>query len=569
MKAKKNGINSTPYEESGAIIHSWHQDRLRVALVYPNSYYQGMSNLGLQTVYHLLNQRDDCLCERFFLPSDRTGRPQSFGSIESGRRMRDFDVVAFSISFENDYLNLPALFALGQIPFLAAERDEQHPLILLGGVCAFINPEPLAPVADIVAVGEAEPILPSLIEVLRQKGLGKSELLVELAQQPGVYVPALYEPRYSPSGLLSGVRIREGAVGAVRRQYLADLDTSESRTFITTDNTEFGGMFLAEVSRGCSHGCRFCAAGYVYQPLRERSLPHLVKQVEDGLCERQRIGLVAAAVADYSAIGELQQAIRDRGGAISVASLRLDALTGEDVRRLSESGHKTVAIAPEAGSQRLRDLINKGIDEQQILSAVSLLAEGGITNLKLYFLIGLPTETDDDIHDLIALAARVTSIWLEAGRARGRVGTVTLSVNPFIPKPFTPLQWAPMATEKSLKKTIRLLQAGIAKIPNARLNHESVRAAVLQAFLTRGDRRIAPLLSELAGGGNLKQLAKKQGIDVDFYVTRERGKEELFPWEIIDQGIPRAYLWQEYQRAVAGQLTPPCRPGCKRCGLCG
>ena len=571
MATKKHykAITSSPLE-TGVLTHSWREQRLRVALIYPNSYHSGMSNLGFQTVYQLLNQRDDCLCERFFLPDRHPGQGASSQllSLESGQPLRAFDLLALSVSFENDYLNLPLIFAAGEIPWLAEQRTEQDPLVLLGGVCAFINPEPLAPVVDVVAVGEAEPLLPGLLAVLSKTALGRQEQLAELAQLPGIYLPGLYQPHYAEDGTVAEVTRSAAAPARVRRQYLADLDLSPSRNFIQTEATEFGDMALTEISRGCSRGCRFCAAGYVYQPPRERGLENLLEQVEQGLCERRRIGLVAAAVADHSAITQLQQGILDRGGQVSVASLRLDALTATEVEQLRESGHKTVAIAPEAGSQRLRDFINKGIDEEQILHAVELLANGGIINLKLYFLIGLPTESVADIDAIITLTGRINDLWREAGRARGRLGSVILSVNPFIPKPFTPLQWAGMAGEKELKKKLRHLQSGIARIHNTRLNHESIRAAVLQAFLSRGDRRVAALLPALAQGMKLKPACQQAGLDSDFYVTRERGEAELFPWEILDQGVRRSYLWQEYQRARQGLLTPPCRPGCRRCGIC-
>lgn len=540
--------------ESGVVVKDWTR-RYRVALIYPNSYHQGMSNLGLLTVYHLINQREDCLCERFFLPDPadlaehrKSGYP--LVSYESERPLTDFDLVALSISFENDYLNLPTIFELGGIPLFASERVDVHPLVLLGGVCAFLNPEPLAEIVDAVAVGEAEPIFSELFDRLSAGG-EKPELLQQLHDLPGIYLP------HAVSGK------------PVKRQYLADLDRSASRSFIQAEGTEFGDMSLVEVSRGCSRGCRFCAAGYIYLPPRERGLDSLLQQVDVGLCERRKIGLVAAAVADYSQVEELQQGILQRGGGVSVSSLRLDALTTQEVAGLRESGLRTVAIAPEAGSQRLRDLINKGIGEEQILHAVQLLADGDILNLKLYFLIGLPSEAQADLDELLALTEKIRLIWREAGRRRGQMGTVTLSVNPFIPKPFTPFQWAGMEPESSLKKKLRSLHSAIARMPNTELNSESLRAAVLQAFLARGDRLVGALLPQLAAGGNLKQICKKNGLELADYVTREREPDEVFPWEVIDQGFSRDYLWQEYQRALLGKLTPRCAAGCRRCGICG
>lgn len=559
--------------ESGCRANPW-GGRLTVALVYPNTYRHAMSNLGFLTVYHWFNSREDTLCERFFLPDDEdlsehrsTGYP--LFSLESGRFLEDFDLVAFSLSFENDYLNLPVIFELGRLPWRAAERDERHPLLLAGGVCAFLNPEPLADVMDLFAVGEAEPILPDLIPVLQQEQPSRQAWLEKLAQIPGIYVPALYSVHYADDGTPSTYVPRQGAPKQVVRRWLADLDMSPSVSYVLTEETEFGDMYLSEVSRGCSRGCRFCAAGFLYLPPRDRSLEALKAQVDEGLCCRTRIGLVGAAVADHPEASALQRYIVEQGGGVSVSSLRIDALRAEEVTALVAAGHRSVAIAPEAGSQRLRDLVNKGLTQEMILEAVRLLAEGGIPNLKLYFLIGLPTENEADVDELLNLVAEIRAIWLEAGRKRGRLGHLTLSLNPFIPKPFTPLQWAPMAAEKALQNTLRRIRSGVARLANTEMICESLRAAILQAFLARGDRRIASVLPLLAGGRNLKAACREVGLDPAFYVTRERGENEHFPWEVIDNGVRRAYLWEEYQKALAGRATPRCAPGCRRCGVCG
>ncbi len=553
--------------EDGATYHSWKEGRYRIALVYPNGYQQGMGNLGFQTVYHLINQRDDCLCERFFLPDqkDQTSLKPLL-SVESGRPLRDFDLIALSISFENDYLHLPHIFSAGQIPLFANQRGLEYPLVLLGGVCAFINPEPLAAIVDLVAVGEAEPILPPLLDVLQQRVTDRSALFQTLAQLPGIYVPSLYRPEYTAAGVI--YHCTATVPETIKRQYLRQLDNSASRTYVQSESAEFGHMSLIEVSRGCTRGCRFCAAGFVYLPPRERSLDNLLDQVGEGLCQRNRIGLVAAAVADYAQIVPLQQRIIARGGEVSVSSLRLDAIDAEAVALLTQGGHKSVAIAPEAGSQRMRDVINKGLSEDQILSAVRLLDDGGIKHLKLYFLIGLPFEQMADIEAIVALVQTIAAIRRSSGVLRGHIGHLTVSVNPFIPKPFTPFQWAGMESEKALKKKGRFLQSACSRIPNTRFMMESVRLAILQAFLSRGDRRIAAMLPELARGGSLKQICAAAKWPLATELTRERGEGEAFAWEIIDSGVRREYLWNEYQRAAQQRLTPPCVPGCCRCGVC-
>jgi len=530
--------------------------RLNVALVYPNTYHQAMSNLGFLSVHHWLNTQGQARCERFFLPDAgdlaehrRSNTPLL--SLESQRPLYEFDLVAFSLSFENDYLHLPLLFELGRLPYLAADRDASAPLTLVGGVCAFLNPEPFAPLFDLVAVGEAEAILPQLLPALVENTARNPQNLQRLAKLPGIYVPAL--PKGEP----------------VQRQWLDDLDAAECRSFITTADTEFGDMALTEISRGCIRGCRFCAAGFIYRPPRRRSLDAVLQQVDRGFEHRTRHGLVSAAIGDYPQREALQQAILDRGGEVSVASLRIDTLTANDVAALAASGHKTVALAPEAGSQRLRDAINKQIDTEQILQAVRLLAAGGIPNLKLYLLIGLPGETAADLDETLALVEGIRSIWLEAGRARGRLGQIHLSVNPFVPKPFTPLQWAPMATEKTLKAVATRLRNAVGRMPNTTLSVESPRAALLQGLLSRGDRRLAGLLPELADGVRPAEACRRHGIDLDALVHCEYPSDHSFPWDVIDQGTDREVLWREYQNYDLGISTPPCSSGCTRCGVCG
>jgi radical SAM superfamily enzyme YgiQ (UPF0313 family) len=559
--------------ETGCRPNPW-GGRLSVALVYPNTYHQAMSNLGFLSVYHLINSREDALCERFFLPDPedlaehrKTGYP--LFSLESGRHLADFDVIAFSVSFENDYLHLPVIFDLARIPLFSAEREDRYPLILCGGVCAFLNPEPLAEIMDVFAIGEGEVILPSFFAAVTPGDLSRQELLLRLCRVPGLYVPSLYRVDYNENGTLKEYTPEQDAPARVRRQWLSDLDSAASRSFILTQETEFSDMALTEISRGCSRGCRFCAAGFLYLPPRERSLDRLLSQVEEGLCHRERVGLVGAAVSDYTRIGELEGEILARGGKVSVASLRIDSLSAKEVAALKESGHRTVSLAPEAGSQRMRDLINKGLTEHQILRAVRLLAENGILNLKLYFIIGFPLEEEEDIDELLGLTGRIRDVWLAEGKKQGRLGTITLSVNPFIPKPSTPLQWAAMEDAKSLERKMKAIRSAVARLPNTEVIFESPRAAVLQAFLSRGDRRTAHVLPHLAAGKNLKAACRAAGLEPDFYVTRERGEDETLPWEVLDSGVRRNYLWREYQRGLQGKLTPRCAPDCRRCGVCG
>jgi radical SAM superfamily enzyme YgiQ (UPF0313 family) len=345
------------------------------------------------------------------------------------------------------------------------------------------------------------------------------------------------------------------------------LDAFQARTCVATPETEFGDMQLVEVSRGCPRACRFCAAGFIYRPFREHSPAALRRELLNAAAPPGRIGLVAAAVSDYDDLAALGSAILAAGGEVSVSSVRIDAVTPQQVEVLARTGHKTLALAPEAGSQRLRDVVNKGVDEAQILAAVRMVAAGGIPNLKLYFMIGLPGESDDDVAAIGTLTGRIRQVWEEVGRERGKLGRLTLSVNPFVPKPWTPLQWAAMAPVNRLEKKYRLLQRMIGPLANVDLQSESLRSAELQGLLARGDRRCGRLLPLLATGKGLKAACRDAGLDPGFFLSRERGQDELFPWEIIAQGVRREYLRYEYQAALNATPGEVCRPGCRRCGL--
>lgn len=557
-----------------AITSTHKAARLRVALVYPNTYYNAMSNLGFQGVYHWINQHSECVCERIFWPDAQEQRhlQQTQGvlrSFEHNRTPADFDVVAFSLSFENDYLHLPPMFEMMRLPLEAQERSDADPLIVAGGVCTLMNPEPIAPWFDLMTIGEAEVLLPPLLEAL----LGdapRTQILHKLATQPGFYVPALYTPEYAQNGVLRW-EVEKSACFPVKRQWLADLDSSACRNFISTPDTAFGDMHLLEVSRGCGRGCRFCATGFVYLPPRERSAATVLEQLRDELRPGVTAGLVGAAVSDYSALDEVAKHICCSGAAVSVASLRVDSMNLEQVEMLRATGQKTIALAPEAGSQRLRDVINKNLRTEQIVSAAQMIAAAGIPNLKLYFLFGLPTETDADIQAMIELVEEVRAVWLRAQRALGRLGEITLSVNPFIPKAMTPFQWHGMAELTLLKKRVALLRQYVKSTPNLQLQVESLKGSQLQAFLSRADRRAASVIRSIAEGQNLKGACRTHAVDLDAVIYQSYPFEHKFPWGIIDPGVTRTYLWREYQAALAHSLTPACplpERGCTRCGVC-
>jgi len=529
--------------------------RLSCCLVYPNRYHAAMSNLGFQTVYAMLNALPEVVCERAFLPDrDELEELQRAGgtllSLESQRPLSSFDLVAFSVSFESDYLNLPAIFRLSGIQPFAAERSPLQPLVLAGGAALFLNPEPVAPFLDLVCLGEAEPVLPGLIELLKEGAESRGELLLKAAALPGVYVPSLYRPVYDGPAQVSS-EPQPGAPARVRRVWDPDIDRRPTATEIHTEATEFSGMHLVELSRGCPRGCRFCAAGFIYLPYRSRS-PELVRrEVLKGVAEGRKVGLVAAAVSDYAGIGELGREIVAAGGKFSVSSFRIDHYDAGMIEALKASGQKTVSLAPEGGSQRLRDLIRKGIDEEQILAACDLLIGHDILNLKLYFIIGLPTETLEDLEELVGLTGRIRERVVAAARANKRLGEIQLSVNPFIPKPFTPFQWCGMEEVKSLEKKWKFLQKELGRLPNVKLQMESPREAYQQALFSRGDRRLAPLLVAADRIGNWKSALREERFDSDSFVYRTIPLDEPLPWGFIEGG-DSGRLLREYRRAFQG-----------------
>lgn len=508
---------------------------LRVCVVYPNRYRVGMGNLGFQAVQSILNSYSDILCERAFLPDpedllehEKSRTPLL--SLESRQPVAGFDLIAFSISFESDYMNLPAIFRLAGIAPLASQRGDNGPLIIAGGAALFLNPEPVADFMDAICIGEAEVLLPDLISALRSDACPRQDLLEKLYHLDGVYVPSLKK-------------------NLVRRRFMTDIDETTTATVISSPDTEFGDLKLLEISRGCPRGCRFCAAGFIYLPYRQHSLDRLKAEADKAIADGKKIGLVAAAVGDYRRIGELCSHIVAKGGSFSVSSLRIDGLDETMIDLLVTCGHKTATLAPEGGSQRLRDLIRKGITEEQILSACERLIAKDILNLKLYFIIGLPTETDGDIEELLALVEKIRTLVIDRARANRRLGEITLSVNPFIPKPFTPLQWCGMTPGKILEKRLELLKKGVRRLSNTNLQCESLKEAQLQALLSRGDRTLSRFIIESDATGNWRKAAKELGIDFQEEVTRTIPVDAELPWGFI-QGVSADMLKREYRMAM-------------------
>ena len=545
----------------------------KVAIVYPNTYFVGMSNLGLHIIYEEINLHPSSVCERIFLPEkkeldvyDKTKTPLM--SVETQRPMHQFDVVAFDVTFEMDYFHIPLMLRYGRVPVMSEDRTGFDPIVIAGGPCATFNPEPFADFIDAFIIGEGEGIVTAVLERIRkgrENGESREETIAGLAQIDGVYVPVLYTPQYDDNKRFVGYDIADGAPKIIRRHF--EPLTSGGETVIATNFTEFGAMYIIEVARGCGRHCRFCMAGYCFRVPRVRPLDILKEGVDRAEKLGKKVGLMGAAISDYPEVDELVTYIRSKDMRYSCASLRADSLTQAVVDGLAESGQKTITIAPETGSERLRRVINKGISEENLRTAAQLSAKSGIQHMRLYIMIGLPTETDEDIDAIIGLAERTQAHMAEVG-CKGRL---TLSINPFIPKPFTPFQWMAMDHQKSVEKKLQYIKKSLQKNRRIEVLVESPKEAYIQGVLARGDRRLGKVLAACAldrGSKSFKSEMKRAGLDMDDCNYRERNFEDYLPWSHLDMGLRNGYLEQEWQRAVDEAYTPPCMEGCKRCGVC-
>ncbi len=562
-------------QEQGAVVREWGA-RFPIALVYPQIYPVAMGNLGFQAIYHLLNAQPGLVCERAFLPAPedweeyrRTGTP--ILSLESQRPLTDFGAVAFSISFEADYPYVLQLLAGAGLPLKAAERGPGAPLVLAGGVATFLNPEPLAPFVDAFFLGEGEAGAVPFFESLAAGAASadRAALLQDVARSlPGAYVPAGYTPRYHDDGILTAFDPKPGFPERVMAPHLPELAPSPTHSHLLAPESEWGEMFLVETGRGCSRGCRFCAAGYVYRPPRERDLSDLWTQVEPGIRARRKIGLVGAAVSDHPAVKNLCRKILAAGGSMGISSLRADSVDAELFGLLAQGGVRSVALAPEAGSDRLRRVLNKGLSRDDLARAAVALSESGLPQLRLYFMVGLPSETLDDVAEIPRLVKYLEHAVVKASSGKKHLGLITLSISSFVPKPFTPFQWTPFLEVAELKKRLKLVVREFHGVKAVRVHTDLPKWAYVQALLARGDRRVGDILLAAHERGWNKAL-RESPINPDFFTLRERRPDELFPWDFIDHGLKKTYLWEEYQRALQDKETPPCRPAvCSRCGVC-
>ena len=546
-------------------IRKPHGGRLRVALAFPNTYFVGMSNLGFQTVYRLFNELEDVVCERVCLPAKQelqaalaSGDP--LRTIESGTPVRDFDVLAFSVSFEWDYTNVLSMLRLAGIPVRAEARTKHDPLVVIGGAVTFVNPEPLALFADVIAAGEGEVLVPSLMAAIGAAD-SRDDLLRRLVADRGFYVPSFYDVHYNTDGTIAAFEPKAGtgAPAVVKKAAVKSterLDPPSTRIF--TPDTEFGSRFLIEVVRGCANLCRFCWAGYNYLPVRAFPADRILELAREARSHASRAGLVSIALCDHPEIERILSGLMEMGYSISPASLRLDDLTEPIVTMLHQSGERSITIAPETGSDRLRRVINKTVTNAEILDKADLIFRCGMENLKLYFMIGLPTEDDSDIESIRDLTAQLRDIMVSHARPRGRLGRIVASVNPLIPKPGTAYQWLPMEDPAITDRKGKRLRTLVADLDNVYFNIKSERHSYYQALLSLGDRRVAPAI-EVAerNGGNWRAAVADAGVDADFYIFRDRSDDAVLPWDIIDGGMKSAFFRAEFDKGLKAEWTLP------------
>ncbi|MGE4055755.1 MAG: radical SAM protein [Vicinamibacterales bacterium] len=546
-------------------IRKPHGSRLRVALVFPSTYWVGMSNLGFQTVYRLFNAQDDIVCERAFLPpkqelAEQLASKAPILTLESQTPLGDFDVVAFSVSFEWDYVNVLTVLRLAGIPRYAAERTARHPLVVIGGAVTFVNPEPLAPFADVIAAGEGEVLVP-VLETAFRAASDRADLLRRLALERGFYVPSLLDPQYGSDGTLSGFTPVSDtpAKWPVQKAAVRATDAMDPpATSIFTPDTEFGSRFLVEVVRGCANLCRFCWAGYNYLPVRSFPADRILQLAEAARIHSNRVGLVSIALCDHPEIERILARLHELGFSISPASLRLDDLTEPVVRILRESGERGITIAPETGSDRLRRVINKTVTNDEILERADLIFASGMENLKLYFMIGLPTETDEDLVAIRDITLQMRDRMLKHARSRGQIGRIVGSVNPLIPKPGTAYQWIPMEDPGTIERKIKRLKSLMAGIDNVFFNIKSERHSYYQALLSLGDRRVAPAIEAAERNGqDWRAAVAEAGVDGDFYVFRDRSADPVLPWDVIDGGMKRSFYKSEFEKSLREEWTLP------------
>lgn len=565
---------------------------VRFAMCFPDTYEIGMSNLGLRILYGSMNEADGVWCERAFAPwgdmeEEMRKADIPLYALESGDSLKEFDFVGFSLGYEMAYTNVLNMLDLAHIPLHSDQRGEEDPIIVAGGTCVY-NGEPLADFIDIFSLGEGEDVTLEMIDLYRkgkQEGWSRAEFLQHAAQVPGLYVPSLYEVTYHEDGTVQAITPTHGAPEHIRKRIVADLDKSffPVKTIIPSTDIVHDRVML-EVFRGCIRGCRFCQAGYCYRPVRPRSVDLLVKQGIESCKDSgyQEMTLSSLSTSDYRPLTELCDGLLEycdpRNININLPSLRADGFSMSIMQRLQRVRKTSITFAPEAGTQRMRDTINKNVKEEDLLQSCRTAFEGGCNAVKLYFMLGLPTETDEDVIGIAQLAEKVYWTWKSYAVNKSRGLRITVSTSFFVPKPFTPFQWEAQITRDEYHRRVDLLRNSI-KNKSIQYNWHEMETSYIEAVLARGDRRLGKLLETVwRKGARLDSWSEyfdferwmeafaETGIDPDFYALRERSKDELLPWSMIDIGVHPEYLWREREQAYRSVITPDCRVKCMGCG---